>query len=50
MADSFESDFAAGKVTADNIRNYIKDMGSANNYDIAALQKFLADQLKEKKG
>lgn len=49
MADSFESDFAAGKVTADNIRNYIEDMGSANNYDIAALQKFLADQLKEKK-
>ena len=50
MADSFESDFAAGKVTADNIRNYIEDMGSANNYDIAALQKFIADQLKEKKG
>jgi hypothetical protein len=50
MADSFESDFAAGKVTADNIRNYIKDMGSANNYDIAALQKFLIEQQKEKKG
>ena len=49
MADSFESDFAAGKVTADNIRNYIKDMGSANNYDIAALQKFLIEQQKEKK-
>lgn len=49
MADSFESDFAAGKVTADNIRNYIEDMGSANNYDIAALQKFLIEQQKEKK-
>jgi len=49
MVDSFENDFAAGKVTADNIRNYIKDMGSANNYDIAALQKFLIEQQKEKK-
>lgn len=49
MADSFESDFAAGKVTADNIRNYIIDPGSANNYDIAALQKFLIEQQKEKK-